>query len=62
MLVFLQMDPTNSPGSLFRRSAPREALAFKMKMKPKNPQREEIPIQAMAALKISKKTTTFGLR
>ena len=61
MLVFLQMDLTNSPGSLFRRSAPREPPAFKIKMKPKNPWEEEIPIQVMAALKISKKTKTFRL-
>jgi len=55
MLVFLKMDTTNSPGSLFGRSTPREPPVFKIKMKPKNPWEEEISIQAMAALKISKK-------
>ena len=33
MLVFLQMDPTKSVGSLFGRSAPEEPLAFKIEKK-----------------------------
>ena len=33
MLVFLQMDPTKSVGSLFERSAPGEPLAFKIEKK-----------------------------
>ena len=37
MLVYLQMDPVNSPGFLFGRSIPRKSLAFKIKMKPKKP-------------------------
>jgi len=55
MLVFLQMDPTNSIGFLFGKSAPGEPPVFKIKTKRQNPQEEEIPIQAMAALKLSKK-------
>ena len=55
MLVFLQIDPTKSVGSLFERSAPGEPLAFKIEKKWRNPREEEIPIQAMVALKISKK-------
>ena len=55
MLVFLQMDPTNSSGFLFRRSVPGEPSVFKMKTKRQKPREEEIPVQAMAALKISKK-------
>ena len=55
MLVFPQMDPTNSHGFLFGRFNPREPLAFKMEMGQQGPQEEEIPIRAMAALKISRK-------
>ena len=62
MLVFLQMDPTKSVGSLFRRSAPREPPAFKIEKKWWNPQEEEFPVQAMATWKISKKCHTRGHR
>ena len=55
MLVFPQMDPTNSPGFLFGRFDPRGPPAFKMETGQQGPQEEEIPIQAMAALKISRK-------
>ena len=55
MLVFPQMDPTNSHGSLFGRFDPRGPPAFKMETGQQGPQEEEIPIQAMAALKISRK-------
>ena len=55
MLVFLQMDPTNSVGFLFGKSTPREPPVFKIKTKRQNLQEEEIPVQAMAALKLSKK-------
>ena len=58
MLVFLQMDPTNSHGVLFRRLDPRGPPAFKLETKQRKPQEEEIPIQAMAALRISKKRRT----
>ena len=58
MLVFLQKDPTKSAGSLFRRFALGEPLALKIEKKWQNPQEEEIPVQAMAALKISKKRRT----
>ena len=60
MLVFLQMDPTKSVGSLFGRSAPGEPPAFKIEKKRRNPQEEEFPVQAMATLKISKKRHTRG--
>ena len=55
MLVFPQLDPTNSHGFLFRRFDPRGPLAFKMEMGQQGPQEIEIPIQAMAALKITRK-------
>ena len=55
MLVFLQIDPMNLLGFLFGRSDPRGPPAFKIEMKQQNPQEEEIPIQAMAVLNISKK-------
>ena len=58
MLLFLQMDPMNSHGFLFGRFDPRGHLAFKMEMGQQKPQEEEIPVQAMAALKISKKHRT----
>ena len=58
MLVFLQMDSTKSVGSLFGISTPGEPLAFKIEKKQRNAQDEEIPVQAMAALKISKKSCT----
>ena len=62
MLVFLQIDPTKSVGSLFGRSAPEETPAFKIEKKWQNPQEEEFPVQAMATLKISKKRHTRGHR
>ena len=55
MLVFLQMDPTNSIGILFRRFAPGEPPVFKIKTKKQNPWEKNIPINVMAALKIFKK-------
>ena len=58
MPVFLQMDPTNSHGFLFGRFNLRGPPAFKQKTKQQKPQEEEIPIQAMAALRISKKRHT----
>ena len=58
MLVFLQMDPTKSVGSLLGRSTPGEPPAFKIEKKRQNPQEKEFPVQAMAALKISKKYHT----
>ena len=56
MLLFLQMDPTNSHGFLFGRFDLRGPPTFKLEMKQQKPQEEEIPVQAMAALKISKNT------
>ena len=56
MLLFLQMDPTNSHGFLFRRFNLGRPPAFKLETKQQKPQEEEIPVQAMAALKISKNT------
>ena len=55
MLVFPQVDPTNSHGFLFRRFNPRGSPAFKMEIEQQEPQEEEIPIWAMSALKISRK-------
>ena len=55
MLVFPQMDPTNSRSFLRGKFNPRGPPAFKMEMKQQEPQEEEIPIWAMAALKISRK-------
>ena len=59
MLVFLQMDPTNSHGFLFGRFDPRGPPTFKLETKQQRPQEEEIPIQAITALKISKKNATL---
>ena len=58
MLLFLQMDPTNSHGFLFRRFDLRGPPTFKLKTKQQKPQEEEIPVQAMEVLKISKKHHT----
>ena len=58
MLLFLQLDPTKSVGSLFRRSIPGEPLAFKTEKKWQHAQKEEFPVQAMVALKIAKKCHT----
>ena len=52
------MDPTNSHGFLFRRFNLRGPPAFKLEMKQQKPQEEKIPVQAMAALKLSKKCHT----
>ena len=54
-LVFPQMDPTNSHGFLFGRSDPRGPPAFEIETNEQKCQEEEIPIRAMAALKISRK-------
>ena len=58
MLLFLQMDPRSSHGFLFRRFDLRGPPTFKLEMKQQKPQEEEIPIQAVAALKIYKKRRT----
>ena len=58
MLVFLQIDPTKSVGSLSGRSTPGEPPTFKIEKKRQNPQEEKFPVQAMVALKISKKHCT----
>ena len=58
MVLFLQMDPVKSHGFLFRRFDLRGPPTFKLEMKQQKPQEEEIPVQAMAALKISKKYRT----
>ena len=55
MLVFPQLDPKNSHGFLFGRFDQRGPPAFKMETGQQGPQEEEIPIRAMAALKISRK-------
>ena len=52
------MDPTKSVVALFRRLAPGEPPTFKIEKKRQNPQEEEFSVQAMAALKISKKCHT----
>ena len=52
------MDPMNSQGFLFGRFNLRGPPTFKLDMKQQKPQDEEIPVQAMAALKISKKRRT----
>ena len=58
MLLFLQMDPMNSHGFLFGRFDLRGPPTFKLEMKQQKPREEEIPVQAMVALKISKKCHT----
>ena len=58
MLTFFQIDLMKSVGSFFRRSALREPPTFKTERKKRNPQEEEVPVQAMAALEISKKCHT----
>ena len=55
MLVFPQMNPTNSHGFLFGRSDPMGPPAFKIEARQQKPQEEGIPTRAMAALKISRK-------
>ena len=57
MLVFLQVDPTDSRGFLFGRFDLRGPPVFKLETKQQKPQEEEIPVQAIAAFKISKNTT-----
>ena len=56
------MDPTNSHGFLFRRFNLGRPPAFKLETKQQKPQEEEIPVQAMATLKISEKRHTRGHR
>ena len=58
MVLFLQMDPVNSHGFLFRRFDLRGPPTFKLEMKKQKPQKEKIPVQAMMALEISKKCRT----
>ena len=58
MLVFLQVDPTDSRGFLFGRFDLRGPPVFKLETKQQKPQEGEIPIQAVATLKISKKRRT----
>ena len=55
MLLFLQMDPTNSYDFLFRRFNLRGPPTFRLETIQQKPQEEGIPRQAMATLKISKK-------
>ena len=43
MLVFLQIDPTKSVGSLSGRSAPGEPPTFKIEKKRQNTQEEKFP-------------------
>ena len=57
MLVFPQMDPTNSHGFLFGRFSPRGPPAFKIETKQQKHQEEEIQIRVMAALKITGSAT-----
>ena len=57
MLVFPQM---NSHGFLFGRSDPRGPPAFNIETRQQKPQEEEMPIQAMVALNISKITALGG--
>ena len=52
MLVFPQMDPTKF---FLGKFDPRGPPTFKMEIKQQEPREEEIPIQALAALKISRK-------
>ena len=58
MLVFLQVDPTDSRGFLFGRFDLRGPPVFKLETKQQKPQEGEIPVQAVATLKISKKRRT----
>ena len=58
MVLFLQMDPVNSHGFLFRRFDLRGPPTFKLEMKQQKPPKEKIPVQAMMALEISKKCRT----
>ena len=60
MLLFLQMDPTKSVGSFFRRSTPGEPPYFKIEKKRGTLQEEEFPVHAMETLKISKTHRTRG--
>ena len=59
MLVLPQMDPMNSHGFLFGRFDLRGPPTFKLEMKQQKPQEEEIPVQAMAALKILKQIKLY---
>ena len=58
MLLFLQMDPVNSHGFFFRRFDLRGPPTFKLEMKQQKLQKEKFPVQAVVALKISKKCHT----
>lgn len=58
MLVFLQMDPMESVGSLFGSSATGEPPTFKIENKWQNPHEGDFPAQAMVALNISMKQHT----
>ena len=49
MLVFPQMDPTNSHGFLLGRFDPRGPPAFRMETGQRGPQEEDVPALAMAA-------------
>ena len=51
MVVFPQMDPTKF---FLRKFDPRGPPTFKMETKQQEPREEEIPIQTMVALKISR--------
>ena len=58
MLVFPQIDPMNSHGFFSGRFDPRGTPAFNIEMRQQKLQEEEIPVQAPAASKISKKHLT----
>ena len=58
MLLFLQMDPTNSYDFLFRRFNLKGPPTFRLETIQQKPQEEGIPIQAMVTLKISNKRGT----
>ena len=60
MLVFPQIDPMNSHGFFSGRFDPRGTPAFNIEMRQQKLQEEEIPIQAMVALNISKITALGG--
>ena len=52
---YVCISPDGSNELFLRKFNPRGALAFKMETKQQEPQGEKIPIQAMTALKISRK-------
>ena len=57
MLVFPQMGPTNF---FIGKFDPRGPPTFKMETKQQEPREEEIPVWAMATLKISRKRLPWG--